>query len=77
MAPFAADIDTSDTGYVRYADTDGFTDEVYDSVANFVREQTGDTEFRASGMIFAEWNGVPLYNGDVCHRQYIIGPQSI
>ena len=66
VAPFAADIDTTTYGSVRY------TDAVFDydpliSVENFINEETGNQAFDASAMIVAEWDDVPHLSSPVCH----------
>ena len=58
VAPFAADIDTTSTGSVKYTE---FTTSDYtqmDTVNSFIRSETGNT-FNGTRMMVAEWNGVP------------------
>ena len=57
VAPFAADITTSSTGYVRYSES--FTNSVLSDVSERIRSETG-TSFYGTWMLVAEWNGVPL-----------------
>ena len=56
MAPFAADIDTSSTGYVRYSESFNWQ---LNSVSEHIRSEIG-TSFYGTWMLVAEWNGVPL-----------------
>ena len=58
VAPFAADIDTSSTGYVRYSES--FTNSQLGVVSEHIRSETG-TSFYGTWMLVAEWNGVPLF----------------
>ena len=60
VAPFAADIDTSSTGYVRYSES--FTNSQLSVVSEHIRSET-DTSFYGQWMLVAEWNGVPLLQG--------------
>ena len=57
VAPFAADIDTSSTGYVHYSES--FTNSQLTVVSELIRSETG-TSFYGQWMLVAEWNGVPL-----------------
>ena len=60
VAPFAADIDTSRTGSVKYTQ---FTTSDYTQmsrVSSFIQSQTGNS-FSGTRMMVAEWNGVPKY----------------
>ena len=63
VAPFAADIDTTSRGSVKYAQ---FTtsDSQMSTVNSFIRSQTGDS-FNGTRMMVAEWNGVPKYQRSV------------
>ena len=56
-APFAADITTSNTGYVRYSEY--VTNSQLNDVSEHIRAETG-TSFNGTWMLVAEWNGVPL-----------------
>ena len=56
VAPFASDIDTSSTGYVRYSES--FNSQL-SVVSEHIRSETG-TSFYGIWMLVAEWNGVPL-----------------
>ena len=56
VAPFAADITTSSTGYVRYK---SFTNSQLTVVSEHIRSET-ETSFYGIWMLVAEWNGVPL-----------------
>ena len=67
VAPFAADIDTSSTGSVRYSDT--FKSQLND-VSEHIRAETGSL-FYGTWMLVAEWNGVPLP-----HTLVLLYPQS-
>ena len=58
VAPFAADIDTSSTGYVRYSES--FNSQLT-VVSELIRSET-ETSFYGIWMLVAEWNGVPLYS---------------
>ena len=57
VAPFAADITTSSTGYVRYSES--FTNSQLTVVSELIRSETG-TSFYGKWMLVAEWNEVPL-----------------
>ena len=57
VAPFAADITTYNTGYVRYSES--FTNSLLSDVSERIRSETG-TSFHGSWMLVAERNGVPL-----------------
>ena len=57
VAPFAADIDTSSTGSVRY--NESFSSTVMKEVSTYIRSKTG-VPFYGTWMLVAEWNGVPL-----------------
>ena len=65
VAPFAADIDTSTTGYVTYTSFSAFPlfDDQMDDVASFIESHNGDDFFSPSRMMVAEWNGVPMSGG--------------
>ena len=56
VAPFAANIDTSSTGYVRYSES--FSSQL-SVVSEYIRSETV-TSFYGTWMLVAEWNGVPL-----------------
>ena len=58
VAPFAADITTSSTGYVRYSES--FSSTVMNEVSAHIRSETG-AYFHGTWMMVAEWNNVPLY----------------
>ena len=60
VAPFAADINTSSTGYVRYSES--FTNSQLSVVSEHIRSETR-TSFYGAWMLVAEWNGVPLLSG--------------
>ena len=62
VAPYAADIDTSVTGTVRYTEFMSNRFNLLD-VSNFIEEETGVT-FEGTRMMVAEWDGVAQYNGD-------------
>ena len=57
VAPFAANIDTSRAGSVKYTQ---FTtsDSQMSTVSSFIRSETGDS-FYGTRMMVAEWDGVP------------------
>ena len=57
VAPFAADIDTSSTGSVRY--NESFSSTVMKEVSTYIRSKSG-VSFYGMWMLVAEWNGVPL-----------------
>ena len=62
VAPYAADIDPTVAGTVRYTQ---FTTDDYSqmsTVSSFIRAQTGEN-FYGTTMMVAEWNGVAEYNG--------------
>ena len=63
VAPFAADIDTTSTGSVKYTQ---FTtsDSQMNTVSSFIRSKTDDS-FYGTRMMVAEWNGVPEYEGSI------------
>ena len=58
VAPFAADIDTSSTGYVNFT---YFFDSELSVVSEHIQSET-ETSFYGIWMLVAEWNGVPLYS---------------
>ena len=60
VAPFAADIDTSSTGSVRYSESFSIT--VMNEVSAHIRSETG-VSFDGTWMMVAEWNNVPLHDG--------------
>ena len=64
VAPFAADIDTTSRGSVKYTEftTSDFTQ--MDSVSSFIESETGD-DFYGTRMMVAEWNDVPKYQGSI------------
>ena len=59
VAPFASDITTSNTGYVRYSES--FNSQL-NVVSEHIRSET-ETSFYGTWMLVAEWNGVPLLSG--------------
>ena len=64
VAPFAADIDTTRRGSVKYTQ---FTTSDYtqmSTVSSFIRSETGDS-FYGTRMMVAEWNGVPEYGESI------------
>ena len=64
VAPFAADIDITRRGSVKYTQ---FTTSDYtqmNTVSNFIRSQTRNT-FYGTRMMVTEWNGVPKYQGSI------------
>ena len=65
VAPFAADIDTTKTGTVKYTNVT-FDYHKMSVVSAFIRDETGDFFF-GSKMIVAEWDRVPMKKGSsVC-----------
>ena len=60
VAPYAADITTSNGGYVRYKDFDTYDSQI-SNVNSFIRSQTGDS-FYGTRMMVAEWNDVPMFS---------------
>ena len=62
IAPYAADIDPTEAGTVRYTQ---FTTDDYSqmsTVSSFIQART-DEYFYGTTMMVAEWNGVPEYAG--------------
>ena len=57
VAPFAADITTSSTGYVRYSKY--ITNSQLNDVSEHIRFETR-ISFHGTWMLVAEWNVVPL-----------------
>ena len=64
VAPFAADIDTTRTGSVKYTEFTTSDSSQMDAVSSFIQFQTGDS-FNGTRMMVAEWNGVPKYEGSI------------
>ena len=62
VAPFAADIDTTRTGSVKYTQFITSDSSQMNTVSSFIRSQTDDS-FYGTRMMVAEWNGVPQYQG--------------
>ena len=60
VAPFAADIDTSSTGSVRYSES--FSSTVMKEVSAHICSETG-VSFYGTWMMVAEWNNVSLHDG--------------
>ena len=58
VVPFAADIDTSLTGSVKYTQFTTSDSSQMSTVSSFIRSETGNS-FYGTKMIVAEWNGVP------------------
>ena len=69
VAPFAADITTSSTGYVRYSEY--ITNSQLNDVSEHIRSETRNS-FYGTWMLVAEWNGVPLNKSFVstCINKY-------
>ena len=67
VAPFGADIDTSTTGRVRYADLTEFGSyhRLTTDVVSFIRSTTLDDYFTSQIMVVAEWDFVPHRNNPV------------
>ena len=63
VAPFAADIDITSRGSVKYTQ---FTtsDSQMNTVSSFIRSETGNS-FYGTRMMVAEWNGVPEDHGSI------------
>ena len=62
VAPFAADIDTTSEGRVRYANFATYYGRELQVVAAFINSQIPNTEyFFGSTMMVAEWESVPRY----------------
>ena len=63
VAPFAADIDITRRGSVKYTQ---FTtsDSQMSRVSSFIRSQTRNS-FYGTRMMVAEWNGVRKYQGSI------------
>ena len=55
VAPFASDMTTSNTGYVRYSES--FNSQL-SVVSEYIRSEA-ETSFYGIWMLVAEWNGVP------------------
>ena len=66
VAPYGADIDTTISGTVRYADFSQFTwpNTHTTEVTNFIRANTLDDYFLAHSMMVAEWDIVSRRNGN-------------
>ena len=80
VAPYGADIDTSTTGSVRYADFSQFSilDSRTTDITNFIRTNTLDDFFRVDSMVVAEWNLVHHSNGQyVSFYGDILTPASV
>ena len=60
VAPFAADITTSNTGSVRYSES--FSSTVMNKVSAHIGSETR-AYFYGTSMMVAEWNNVPLLDG--------------
>ena len=63
VAPYFADIDTTNRGSVKYTQ---FTtsDSQMNTVSSFIRSETGDS-FYGTRMMVAEWNGVRENYGSI------------
>ena len=72
VAPFAADIDTTSRGSVKYTQftTSNFTQ--MDNVSSFIQSETGDN-FNGTRMMVAEWSSVPQYNESDQYDGYDVG----
>ena len=64
VAPFAADIDITSTGSVKYTQFTTSNSSQMNRVSSFIRSQTGDG-FYGTRMMVAEWNDVPEYQGSI------------
>ena len=73
VAPYAADLDTTYKGTVRYSDffTYSSDDASMISVSSFIRNETGD-DFYGTQMMVVEWNSVPLFSGNSVSSYYYI-----
>ena len=60
VAPFAADIDTTRRGSVKYTQFTTSDSSQMSRVSTFIRSETGDS-FYGTRMMVAEWDGVPEY----------------
>ena len=60
VAPFAADIDTTSRGSVKYTQFTTSDSSQMNRVSTFIRSETGNS-FYGTRMMVAEWNGVPEY----------------
>ena len=69
VAPFAADIDTSSTGSVRYSES-SFALSQLNFISQHIRSKTG-ASFYGTWLLVAEWNGVPLLDSDLV-RTFLI-----
>ena len=59
VAPFAADIDTTYTGSVRFSSF--VTIAQLNRINSFIHSQTDDEDFSGSILFVAEWNQVPKH----------------
>ena len=64
VAPFAADIDTTRTGSVKYTQLTTSDSSQMIRVSSFIQSETGNS-FYGTRMMVAEWNGVPKYHGSI------------
>ena len=64
VAPFAANIDISRTGSVKYTWFASFDTSQMSTVSSFIRSETGNS-FYGTRMMIAEWRGVPKYLGSI------------
>ena len=62
VAPFAADIDTTSRGSVKYTQFTTPDTSQMSRVSSFIRSRTGRS-FYGTRMMMAEWNDVPEYQG--------------
>ena len=62
IAPFAADIDTSNTGRVRYTQFTSTDTTQMSTVSSFIRDEA-DVSFNGVTMVIAEWREVPFSGG--------------
>ena len=61
IAPFAADIDTTSTGSVKYTQFTTSDSSQMDRVSSFIQSQTNGDYFSGTKMMVAEWESVPLF----------------
>ena len=64
VAPFAADMDTTSRGSVKYTQFTNSDFSQMSRVSSFIRSKTGDS-FNGTRMMVAEWNDVPEYQGSI------------
>ena len=61
VAPFAADIDTTQAGSVKYTNFTSSHSQDLDTVTSFINSQANSFDFSGSDMRVVEWEAVPQY----------------